>query len=118
MARRRLVIGAMLAVVAAAAVAACGDGHTSRDAKVCDRCEIGADPDCFRACRDLCLPDDSSCDARCTAQCDDCRRDLVCGACVANCTGTTPRCAPSNETVTCDDGTYGGSLPSSPAAAP
>jgi hypothetical protein len=109
MAGRRVVIGLVLAVVlGGTSLSACGDGHTDHDEKVCRSCQAGVDHGCFDECRNFCLPDDPNCDTRCAAQCDECRRDLVCSACRENCTGTTLRCAPTNETVACDDGTYGG----------
>lgn len=117
MVRRAVVIGVALAALIGGG-AGCGGGHTSRDKRACETCNVGANPECFDQCRMFCVPNDPNCDARCTAQCDHCRRDLLCGACVADCTGTTTRCAPTNATVVCDDGTYGGSLPAPAVAAP
>ncbi len=114
---RRLVIGMALATALVAAVlSACGGDNTSRDTKVCQTCNAGLNQGCFDECRRLCLPDDPNCDTRCAAQCDQCRRDLVCGPCRAGCTGTTLRCAPTNETVECDDGTYGGAVATTTAS--
>lgn len=101
----RLVLAALLG---AATLSACGGSSTDRDTKVCRSCQAGVDHGCFDECRRFCLADDPNCDTRCAAQCDECRRDLVCSACRENCAGTTLRCAPTNETVDCDDGTYGG----------
>lgn len=112
MTRGRSVIGLVLALLlAGAGVSACGGGHTDRDEKVCRSCVAGADHGCFNECRELCAAGDPDCDSRCTAQCDECRRDLVCSVCRAGCSGTTLRCAPQNETVDCDDGTFGGEAP-------
>jgi hypothetical protein len=112
---RRVVIGVVLTVVLGGATFwACGGNDGDRDEKVCRSCEAGVDRGCFNECRELCVPDDPNCDTRCAGQCDECRRDLVCGACQGDCTGTTLRCAPTNETVQCDDGTFGGV----PATAP
>jgi hypothetical protein len=116
MAGRRVVIGVVLALALGGATFwACGGGNSDRDEKVCKQCTIGIDRGCFDECQELCLADDPNCAPRCAAQCDECRRDLVCGACIGGCTGSSTRCAPSNETVQCDDGTYGGSLPAPPA---
>jgi hypothetical protein len=112
--RRRIVLSAVAAVLAAGAgLLACGGGDHARDDKVCRSCDAGVDGECYDQCRDFCVPNDPDCATRCAAQCDDCRRDLVCGACVGDCTGSVLRCAPSNETVTCDDGTFGG-IPATP----
>jgi hypothetical protein len=112
---RRVAIGVFLMVVLGGATFwACGGNDGDRDKKVCRSCEAGVEHDCFNECRELCVPDDPNCDTRCAGQCDECRRDLVCGACQGECTGTTLRCAPTNETVQCDDGTFGGV----PATAP
>jgi hypothetical protein len=118
MSGRRVAIGMGLALVlAGAALVACGGGHTARDTKVCQACTVHINQGCFDECQRLCLPDDPNCDTRCAAQCDQCRRDLVCGPCRADCTGTTLRCAPTNETVECDDGTYGGPITATTTAA-
>jgi len=115
---RRVVIGMTRATALAGAVLfACGGGHTARDTKVCQSCTVSLNQGCFDECRHLCLPDDPNCDTRCAAQCDPCRRDLVCAPCRADCTGTMFRCAPTNETVECDDGTYGDAGATASAAA-
>ena len=105
---RRLVGFVLAASLAALTPWACGGGGTDRDTRVCRSCNPGAAQGCVNECRELCLPGDPDCESRCTAQCDECRRDLVCSACRSDCTGTTLRCAPQNETVDCDDGRYGG----------
>jgi hypothetical protein len=116
---RRVAIGALGVLLAVglggATFWACGGGDTDRDEKVCRSCDLGVDRGCFNECRELCVADDPNGEPRCAAQCDECRRDLVCGACVGNCTSTLLRCAPSNETVECEDGTFGGSFPEPPS---
>ena len=105
---RRILVGCLLAsMLGGATISACGDGHGDRDRKVCDRCDTHVDDGCFDECRELCGTD-PDCDTRCAAQCDECRRDLVCSACRGSCTDDTPRCAPTNETVQCDEGVFGG----------
>jgi len=116
MAKRRVVMGLLvIAALGGVSLWACGDGGTDRDKKVCHSCELNVDDDCFDDCHELCVAGDENCVPRCTAQCDKCRRDLVCSECVGNCTGSTLRCAPTNETVECDDGTFGGSFPDGPS---
>ena len=111
MAGRRVVIGAVLAVLlAGAGLSACGDDD-ERQEKVCKSCQPDVGRQCFNECRDLCLQGDPNCETRCAAQCDECRRDLVCSECRGDCTGTLLRCAPTNETVQCEDGTFGGPQP-------
>ncbi len=111
MAERRVVIGMVLVMLlAGVGFSACGDDK-ARQEKVCDSCQPDVGRQCFNACRDLCLPDDPDCGTRCAAQCDECRRDLVCSECRGACTGTLSRCAPTNETVQCEDGTFGGARP-------
>jgi hypothetical protein len=105
---RRIVIAMSLALTLGGGSWACGGGGNDRDTKVCRSCATGINQGCLDACRDFCVAGDPDCDARCRAQCDECRRDLVCSACRANCTGTESRCAPQNETVECKDGTFGG----------
>ncbi len=109
-------IGVVVAVVlGGAGLWACGGDDGDRDEQSCNRCTIGIDQGCFSECRGLCLPDDPNCEPRCAAQCDQCRRDLVCGACVGNCAADAPtRCAPSNATIECQEGTYGGFFPEPP----
>lgn len=112
--RRRTVASVAAAIVfATAGLVACGGGSHDRDEKVCRSCDAGVDRDCYDQCRSFCVAGDPDCDSRCAGQCDDCRRDLVCGTCVGDCTGSLLRCAPTNETVTCEDGTYGG-VPATP----
>jgi len=116
MAKRGVVIGLLVVgALGGLTLGACGDGGTDRDKNVCASCELRVDQDCFDECHELCVADDPNCKPRCTAQCDKCQRDLVCGACVGNCTGSVQRCAPTNETVQCDDGTFGGRFPEPPA---
>ncbi|MCC6848196.1 MAG: hypothetical protein IT294_06810 [Deltaproteobacteria bacterium] len=105
---RSMALGAAVAVALAAALSACGGGSHDRDARVCRSCDAGVDRECYDACRTFCRAGDPDCDTRCAAQCDACRRDLVCGACVGGCTGALLRCAPSDRTVACEDGTFGG----------
>lgn len=110
---RRVVFGAVLAVLlAGVSLSACGDDG-ARQEKTCKSCQPDVGRQCFNACRELCLPDDPNCETRCAAQCDECRRDLVCSECRGDCTDTLSRCAPTNETVQCEDGTFGGPQPTS-----
>lgn len=109
--RRWLAILALAAAAGMAGLAACGGSDGDRDNTRCERCDDRVNPGCFDECRTFCREDDPDCDVRCTAQCDVCRRDLVCGACQRDCTGTVLRCAPQNETVTCSDGVFGGIPP-------
>lgn len=110
---RRVVIGAVLAVLlAGVSLSACGDDG-ARQEKTCKSCQPDVGRQCFNACRALCVPDDPNCETRCAAQCDECRRDLVCSECRSDCTDTLSRCAPTNETVQCEDGTFGGPPPTS-----
>lgn len=109
--RRRLLALAGAMALAGGILAACGGGDEDRQDKECRSCTHEIDRDCFEECRDFCTPGDPDCDSRCTAQCDECRRDLVCSDCRSGCTGTTPRCAPQDATVQCDDGMFGGSAP-------
>ncbi len=109
MAGRRILIACGLAtLLAVAGLSACGSDDDDRDTKVCRECHPPVDQGCFNECRELCLAGDPDCETRCAAQCDECRRDLVCGSCRAGCTGTAQRCAPTNEAVQCEDGTFGG----------
>lgn len=109
---RRVVIGVALAVLlAGVGLSACGGDDGARQEKTCKSCQPDVGRQCFNACRDLCLPDDPNCETRCAAQCDECRRDLVCSACRGDCTGTLSRCAPTDATVQCEDGTFGGAQP-------
>lgn len=104
--RRRLVALAAAIALAGGILAACGGGHEDRQEKECRSCTHEIDRDCLEECRDFCTPGDPDCDSRCTAQCDECRRDLVCSDCREGCTGTTARCAPQDQTVQCNDGVY------------
>jgi hypothetical protein len=110
MAGRRIFLGCLLtAMLGVPTFWACGGGGTDRDTRVCRSCDPDVARGCFNECRELCVAGDPNCDDRCSAQCDECRRDLVCSVCRGDCTGSKLRCAPQNETVECDDGTYGGS---------
>jgi hypothetical protein len=113
MAGRRFLAIFVLVVAAgmATGLGSCGGSDGDRDNKRCERCDDFVNPGCFGECRQFCLEDDPECDVRCTAQCDVCRRDLVCGECRGDCTGTVLRCAPQNEAVTCSDGVFGGVPP-------
>jgi len=106
---RRLLGGSLLAVaLASSALSACGGGTHDRQTRVCRTCNPDVAHGCFDQCRELCLAGDPNCDQRCAAQCDECRRDLVCLACRDACTGTVLRCAPQDEVVQCADGDFGG----------
>jgi hypothetical protein len=109
--RRRLLALAMAIALTGGMFAACGGGDEDRQEKECRTCSHEIDHDCFAQCRDFCTPGDPDCDTRCTAQCDECRRDLVCSDCVGACTGEPARCAPQDHAVECSDGVFGGSPP-------
>jgi hypothetical protein len=106
---RRILTAALLAVALGGGIffSACGGDEGDRERKTCERCDTHVDQGCFHECQELCGAD-PSCDTRCAAQCDECRRDLVCSACRGTCTDDAFRCAPTNETVQCDEGVYGG----------
>src|SRR5512147_2354962 len=111
----RLLAGCLLAaLLAGALLAACGNGDDDRQTRVCHACDPDVARGCFNECRELCVPGDPDCDSRCASQCDECRRDLVCLECRGDCTGTLRRCAPQNEVVSCEDGTFGGMTPTAP----
>ncbi len=109
---RRILAAISLAVLTGGGLlfAACGGDKGDREHKVCERCDTHIDDGCFDECHELCGTD-PNCDTRCAAQCDECRRDLVCSACRENCTDDAFRCAPTNETVQCDEGVFGGTPP-------
>jgi len=98
---------ALLAVLSLAVFVfgACGDSGDQRDEKQCEVCDPGVDRDCFDECVEFCRPDED-CVPRCEAQCDECKRDLRCVECAANCTGTDFRCAPPGVAVSCEDGQF------------
>jgi hypothetical protein len=111
--RRRHATFLLLAMLALAAVglAACGgdsDPDEERATRLCRLCDPRPNPGCVRECRRFCVEDEADCLARCERQCDECRRDLRCTACLGDCTGTATRCAPVDEAVICEDGSYGG----------
>jgi|SRR4051794_20030586 hypothetical protein len=109
--RRRVLVLALTVALMGGLVVACGGGHEDRQEKECRTCTHEIDRDCLSECHGFCVPGDPDCDTRCTAQCDECRRDLVCSDCAGACTGATARCAPQDHTVECDDGVFGGSPP-------
>lgn len=109
---RQRCVGLLLAVaLAGPGFSACGGGDHDRETRVCRSCDPDVARGCFNECRELCLAGDPDCDSRCAAQCDECRRDLVCSTCRGDCTGVVLRCAPQNEIVQCADGSYGRSAP-------
>jgi hypothetical protein len=109
---RRIMSRAVLTLMlGSVGLSACGGDDGARQEKVCKSCQSDVGRQCFNECRELCRPDDPNCETRCAGQCDECRRDLVCSECRGDCTGTLSRCAPTNETVQCRDGTFGGEPP-------
>ena len=86
---------------------ACGESRDERDKERCEVCDPEIDRDCFNECVDFCLPGDD-CVPRCERQCDECKDDLRCVACSADCTGSEFRCAPQDETLSCADGQFSG----------
>ena len=96
---------ALALAIGALALHACGDQQDERVTPECGVCEPGVDQDCFSECQKFCLPDED-CVPRCEVQCDECKSDLACRACVADCTGADFRCAPAGEEVTCEDGQF------------
>ena len=105
-----IALAATLAV-ASIALQSCGGGNgDNRDLERCDVCDGHVIQDCFHECVKFCLPDDPDCQTRCTRQCDQCKKDLRCVPCNGSCTTNEFfRCAPIDEVITCEDGTFGGS---------
>lgn len=106
-------VGAVLLALilgsAALGLHACGDDGNDRDRERCEVCDpADVDGDCLEECEEFCSDSESAadCDARCQRQCDQCKDELRCAPCTAACTGATSRCAPVDETLTCDDGQF------------
>jgi hypothetical protein len=117
---RRVAIGALgllLAWRSAADLLACGGDDGDRDEKECRSCHLGVASGCFNECRGLCVQDDPNCEPRCAAQCDEMparsrlrrvRRQLH---------ELAAALRAEQQTVECEDGTFGGSFPEPPADA-
>jgi len=96
-----------LAVVLAAAGHGCGNNDNRRDRERCEQCDPAQiDQECVQQCVRFCVPNDPDCTARCNRQCDRCKSELECRQCTNNCTGTVARCAPVDEPLVCQDGTF------------
>ena len=100
-----IVLMLLLALGAGAALHACGndDKRTRTRCETCDPAQI--DPDCVDQCKNFCAPGED-CTARCDRECDRCRAELECRVCTTGCTGTVARCAPADEPIVCEDGTF------------
>ncbi len=101
-----IVLMLLLALAAAFALHACGSSHDKRTrerCEVCDPAEI--DRHCVDQCKDFCAPGED-CVARCNRECDRCKAELECRACASGCTGSVSRCAPVDEPLVCEDGTF------------
>ena len=85
----------------------CGTSSDKRARQRCASCDPAQiESGCVRACLPFCVPDDPDCIDRCNRECDRCKADLECHACVSDCTGTVARCAPADELLTCEDGVF------------
>src|SRR3982751_6063746 len=102
---------AMTLALASIALQSCGSSNSdNRDQERCDICDGDVVQDCFSQCVLFCLPDDPDCETRCTRQCDTCKKNLRCVPCNGACTSNEFfRCAPIDEVIACEDGSYGGS---------
>ena len=102
-----IVLMLLLTLVAALALHACGssssDRRTRERCEVCDPAQI--DPGCVDQCKQFCVPGED-CVARCNRECDRCKAELECHACTSGCTGTVSRCAPVDQPLVCEDGTF------------
>jgi len=117
---RVLSMGLMVAMFGLGAISlqSCGGDEAERTRERCEVCDGFVEGDCLRECRRFCLPDEEDCENRCTIECDQCKKDLSCQACASGCTGTTLRCAPVDELIMCEDGTFGEGDPASPVPTP
>ena len=104
-----LAVGVSLMVLALGGVVlqSCGGNDDKRTRERCEICDGHVDEDCRRECRKFCLPTEPDCEGRCTRECDQCKKELSCQVCAGSCTGTVFRCAPVDEVITCEDGTFG-----------
>ena len=87
---------------------ACGSTNNDpRDKGVCDACDPNEiDQDCVDQCLQFCPPGED-CEPRCQVECDRCRADLACVACVGgSCAAPQFRCAPPGGATTCDNGQF------------
>jgi len=89
-----------LVVIVAAAGHGCGTNHDKRDRERCEQCDPAQiDHECVDQCVRFCVPGDPDCADRCKAE-------LECRQCTTGCTGTVARCAPADEPLVCEDGTF------------
>jgi hypothetical protein len=96
-----------LVVIVAAAAHGCGSSHDKRDRERCERCDPAQiDHNCVDQCVPFCVPGDPDCTDRCNRECDRCKAELECRQCTTGCTGTVARCAPADEPLVCEDGTF------------
>ena len=101
-----IALAVLLALAAAVALHACGsssDRRTRERCEVCDPAQIN--PDCLDQCMQFCAAGED-CATRCDRQCDRCKAELECHACTSGCTGTVSRCAPADQPLVCEDGTF------------
>ena len=99
-----LALGVALAV--AVGPQGCGSGHHKRDRERCEDCDpTQVDSECVDQCFRFCAPGED-CATRCNRECDRCKAELECHACTSGCTGTVLRCAPADEPLVCEDGTF------------
>ncbi|HEY2389139.1 MAG TPA: hypothetical protein VGK30_19475 [Candidatus Binatia bacterium] len=97
----------VLAVALAAAGHGCGSNNDKRDRERCEQCDPAQiNSDCVDQCVRFCVADDPDCTARCNSECDRCKAELACRQCTSDCTGTVARCAPVDEPLVCEDGTF------------
>ena len=107
---KRLGISTAAVLVLALAIAlglhACGDDSNNRDRTRCEVCDpTDIDGDCVEQCQRFCSATED-CATRCRDDCDQCRAELRCAPCVAQCTGTASRCVRVGEPITCEDGQF------------
>jgi hypothetical protein len=106
--RRSRLLAIAITFALATGIVGCGNGNdnkrTRERCEACDPAQI--DHGCVDQCLRFCAPGEEDCAGRCTRECDRCKAELECRACTSDCTGTTARCAPIGETLTCDDGIF------------